>query len=509
MTDTPFIPNPALVRRVREAAYLTADNAHRYRPILRHFYEMHTAHRYWLAAGDVLTHVRAHFDPDYSDEQCEQDLRMLVDWGNLIAEQEKSRARTVEEFLRRRLRYQLTPYSIAFERLLQELEAARGTHGSLDASLLDSLWSHLDALRHILAQPIPSEPGYEYLKQVHHHWGEGYRYFERIVADANDYLAAMHRARPEDLHQLEVFLAYKDVLLRYLSAFINQLMDCAEKVRGMGRAMAAANTGPVLVGLLSLYATQYLPDPNGVLPESATVRARYQGELQALTDWFRRGGGVEMLRRVTADAIETVVRQTQRLMDRRRLGISRRRDLERLAGAFAACRSVEDAHRLAALALGCAAPRHVLGSEATFSMSDADSVWRQPADAVPLRPIQRGGRRPAPPPPGGAPRGGRPPVLGGGLARRPPAAGGGGGRLPHGDIRLGALHVPDPAVRSRLLTTLAACLASPEGTAVASDGSRIQLIPPRAGTTYGEMTGPDGVLVTPRFGLRRRQEGPA
>lgn len=492
-----------LTRRVSEAAYLTAENAYRYRPILRYFYTQHTAHRFWLTVAEVRDHIRAYFDPEYSDDQCEQDLAALVGWNNLMAEQEKSRARTVEEFLRRRLRYQLTPYSIAFERLLTELEQAHGTRGSLDASLLDILWDRLDALHHLVARGVPAQPDQGYLQQVRRLWLEAFGAFERIVNDANDYLAEMHRSRPDDLNRMEAFLAYKDVLIQYLSGFVNQLMDTAEKVRGLLAVWRRQRLAPVLLELLVGHDAAYLPGPDGQLPDPAVVRRHYAQQQEALAEWFRRGGGSDILRRVTADAIELVVRQTQRLMDRRRMGISRQRDLEQLARAFAACRALADAHRLAAVALGCALPRHVLGSAERFLMRDAGSVWEQEPDPVPLKRIQRGGRTRGAPAPIRDRQWEQQMVLLAELERRQQEAALWDRIFRGGEVDLGSLWVADPEVRVRLLEVLGRCLAAPDRTALASDGSPIRLLDPTPPGSYGEVVGPDGVLHTPRFRLRR------
>jgi hypothetical protein len=94
--------HPSLLKKVQEASYLTADNAHRYRPIMRHFYLQHGLHRYRLSLEEVRDFIRTNLDPAYTDEQAEQDLRQLVEWGALTAEQDRSRVRTVQDWLRRR-----------------------------------------------------------------------------------------------------------------------------------------------------------------------------------------------------------------------------------------------------------------------------------------------------------------------------------------------------------------------------------------------------------------------
>ena len=67
-----------LTRPLTEAKYLNADNADRYRSIMRIFYENYEKLRYWMYQEEVYTEMTA--DPyfaDYRMEQCQQDLAML------------------------------------------------------------------------------------------------------------------------------------------------------------------------------------------------------------------------------------------------------------------------------------------------------------------------------------------------------------------------------------------------------------------------------------------------
>lgn len=52
-----------------------------------------------------------HEDPyfsEYTQEQCQQDLTMLVSWGNLTAVQDTRKVTTIEEFKSKKFRYQLS-----------------------------------------------------------------------------------------------------------------------------------------------------------------------------------------------------------------------------------------------------------------------------------------------------------------------------------------------------------------------------------------------------------------
>lgn len=111
------------MKQVVEASYLTAPSAAQYRTILRFFYEQHERMRDYLTPEEVLQHLRSipQF-ADFEEEQLHQNLAKLVEWNNLLARQDMTNARTIEEYKKKRFRYQPTPYTIQIERMLIELE---------------------------------------------------------------------------------------------------------------------------------------------------------------------------------------------------------------------------------------------------------------------------------------------------------------------------------------------------------------------------------------------------
>lgn len=493
-----------LQRKVDEARYLTADNAHRYRPIMRLFYTRHMAHQYTLRMDDIFNHVRSHVEPAYTQEACEQDLRQLTEWGNLVSEQDRSRARTVEEFLRRHLNYQISPYGIAFERLLEELEQDTGTGGSLDVSLLERLLARLSDLAKLYQDhTIPLAP--PAAAQAYALWNEAFEAFDQSGERASDYLAALHRSRQEDLTDVEAFLAYKDVLVQYLNTFVTGLLDHGERIQALLTRWIRLGTDVKLIDSLVDYQTKHVPNSDGRLPTTDEVRQARFREWQALFAWFQTRGGLETLRRRTITTVERVVRQSHRVMDRR-AGLSRKRDLESLALAFMRCAGQDEAHRLAGAALACAAPKHLLGSAEVFRIESPGTMWEITPQDVDLRPIygrgqiQRGQSDPVP-----EHESAQQQVLWDEIGRRRREGQVWDELFQNGEVNLGRLHITDPAIRAPLLQVLARCLAASDWTTLAPDGSQISLHLPHGADT-GQFTGPDGVLALPQFVLKRRRD---
>ena len=98
-----------LIKPLTEARYLNAENADRYRCIMRIFYENYEKLRYWMYQDDVYEKmVTDPFFSDYRPEQCLQDLTMLTEWGNLNTTQDTKKVASIEEFKNRKYRYQMS-----------------------------------------------------------------------------------------------------------------------------------------------------------------------------------------------------------------------------------------------------------------------------------------------------------------------------------------------------------------------------------------------------------------
>lgn len=112
-----------LIKPVMEVKYLNADNADRYRCIMRIFFENYEKLKYRLYQEDVYEEMlKDSFFADYRPEQCLQDLTMLTEWGNLNPIQDTRKVASIAEFKNRKYRYQMSEYSVEIERLIIRLE---------------------------------------------------------------------------------------------------------------------------------------------------------------------------------------------------------------------------------------------------------------------------------------------------------------------------------------------------------------------------------------------------
>src|SRR5438445_7097300 len=129
-------------------SYLVNSNRIRwYRVIMRFFLQCHRdLYRYQLTAQEVRDSVRATFDPEYTLEQCQNDLKALKDWGNIASIYDSSRATSIASFLSPALLYQATPEGIAIETFLDEQARTSMGKGALRQGDLPRLWNSLQQL---------------------------------------------------------------------------------------------------------------------------------------------------------------------------------------------------------------------------------------------------------------------------------------------------------------------------------------------------------------------------
>src|SRR5699024_5029835 len=147
-----------MFKKVIEASYLTADTAWSYRAILRYCYIQHERMRDFLfpeEAYEYLTGLQV--CDDYAEEQLNRELVQVVRLNNLIARQEKGKARTKEELKKKLFRYQCTPYTVEFERMLQDMEKGGEVFGgSLEKKEFERLYQALYKVDTLLkATPLP------------------------------------------------------------------------------------------------------------------------------------------------------------------------------------------------------------------------------------------------------------------------------------------------------------------------------------------------------------------
>ncbi|RXZ82125.1 TIGR02677 family protein [Paenibacillaceae bacterium] len=359
------------LRGVPELKYVNAENVVRYRAIMRFFYHEYKRLRYWLKPEDVFEAVQAwKVWPEYTLEMCQNDLEQLVQWNNLTARHDGGRASTLEEYLKKKMQYLLRPYSIEIERLLETLEKVTGYGGSLEASLFDTIAEKLFAVR--------SEAGQMQPEAALELWNLLYRSFVSLHENAADYIASLQTAKAEEMLVTEAFLIFKEKLTDYLQNFIQALQRSAYKIEGnliqINDNVRDMFLELVVEGELNKPRLEDGPSKDELLEEMRqgwnNIRRWFIGEGTSPSE-------LTLLERATKDAIARIVRSAIRIQERKRSGLSRKKELEHLAKWFSSVESMGDAHCLSAFVFGLFPTRHLQGEDLRDSDRADMSSWEE------------------------------------------------------------------------------------------------------------------------------------
>ncbi|MFC4098472.1 TIGR02677 family protein [Paenibacillus xanthanilyticus] len=371
--------SPAGLRAVPELSYLTAQNVARYRAIMRFIYVEYQRLKYWLRPEEIYNGVLAWGVLDnYTLELCLSDLESLKGWGNLASRHDGGRALSLEEYMRKKSQYLLTPYAIEIERMLETLEKVKGYGGSLETTYFDTIAACIHEIRE---NAMLFEPGKALLN-----WEKLYEAFKTMHENAADFIASIHSIQAEEMMATEGFLALKDSLTNYLQHFVKGLQRSAYRIEGQ-----LLRVGD---GLRDVYLEKVLADeqtkPRLEQGKSAEeLWLEYRQGWNNLKRWFigdeQEPSELTLLEKATKDTIAKIVRSAVRLQERRRGGMSRRNDLETLGRRFAQMETLNDAHRLAAYAFGLFPSRHLQGHDERDTESADVSAWQVPPNVRLIR----------------------------------------------------------------------------------------------------------------------------
>src|SRR5690606_35056554 len=125
------------------------EKSDKYRAILRYFYIQHERLREFMFPEEVYAHLKhSPYFENYDMEELHSDLAALVKWGNLRAQQESGKVKTIEEFKKKRFRYQITPYTVEFERMLIRFEhQSEQFGGSLEKTQFERMYQTLQQIK--------------------------------------------------------------------------------------------------------------------------------------------------------------------------------------------------------------------------------------------------------------------------------------------------------------------------------------------------------------------------
>lgn len=341
------------LRRIPETAYLNAENTARYRAILHFCYRRHEHMQTFVYPEDIFRELtQTPFFHDYTEEQLAQDLAQLVDWQNLTAQQEVTRAKNIADFKRKRFRYQCTPYTVEIERMVEKLRGLGDSFGgSLETTQFDRLMGQLTSFLEQSAEQSD--------EQLYQTWTDLMHYFRTLVENASDYLAHLRSAKVEERMQTSAFLTYKEMFTQYLRSFVLGLQRMSQRVHVLLQQVKPETEQMLFDRLANRWQIIHALD-EGMSREAylAEVSERWQ----VLREWFLgteyHESELSVLGDETIETIRRITRFAQRIAQERQTLRSRKKEYLDLAGLFVACADQREAASLASVVFGASRARH-------------------------------------------------------------------------------------------------------------------------------------------------------
>lgn len=340
-----------LIKPISEVNYLRAENADRYRVIIRYFFYEYEKMRYWLFKEDVFEMMKLHeMFQDYTMEKCQSDLAALVEWGNLTAQQASFKANTLQEFQNKKFRYQLNEYTVVIERMTLRLENLEKEGASLEPTLLERIRNQIFKMNDMKGKSKEEVSGW---------WRSLNDDFIRLNHDYQDYIKTLNSAKAEQLMKSKEFLLFKDKLTMYLRTFIKNLQQHGMMIEEF---LLKVNEQEIN-DLLDKVVEYELSIPRiGDNIKEGEIRENCRGRWSSLYHWFvgdDNGNEVDHLYDITNEIIRRITRYAMQIGELYNQGANKKEEYRHIAKMFNKCESMNDAHCLSALVFGVDSCMHL------------------------------------------------------------------------------------------------------------------------------------------------------
>lgn len=341
-----------LIKQIDEMRYITAENAWRYRTILRFFYLQYEKMKYWMYKEEVFQELKAHDEfKDYTMETCRQDLDVLISWKNLVAVQDTAKVATVEEFKNKQFRYELSDYSVEIERLTIRLENLFVESASLEPSLLERIKEQIEKLTEMVSK---SE------KEVGVWWGSLNNDFKRLNQNYQDYIRDLYGVKADELMKTSQFLVFKDKFIEYLRDFIKSLQYNSSHIEYI---LANLKDDQVYAVLHKAFLHEKSIPRIDMKVDDDMLKDNIYGRWESLKNWFLAPPGgeseAEKLLNITNEIIRKITRFASQIAESRNSAANRKEEYRKLCDMFLKCGSIEEAHKLSSVSFGIFSMKHI------------------------------------------------------------------------------------------------------------------------------------------------------
>lgn len=363
-----------LIKPIKEVNYLRVENVDRYRIIIRYFFREYERINYWLYKEDIYKiMMETGRYPEYTLEQCQNDLQSLVDWGNLTARQDSNKVKTIEDFKNKKYRYQLNEYTVEIERMTLRLEKLEVEGASLEPTLLERIYNSL-----LEIDKMKSLDGY----QIYGWFNSLMNDFIRLNQNYQDYIKTLNSAKAEELMKTTEFLIFKDKLVSYLRTFVIVIQEKGTLITYLLNNIKKEN----IEHLLFESAKYELTIPRlDIELEFEKVYENFQSKWTNLYYWFvgkNDRSEVDYLYDMTNEIIRKMTRYAQQIVEMNNRGSNRKEQYIYLAKIFGNCKSLVEAHKLSAFVFGVEDCIHLDHIQPRLSDDINNGVFNEPPSSI-------------------------------------------------------------------------------------------------------------------------------
>lgn len=377
-----MITEEKLRKPMLEAKYLNVENTDRYRPIIRLFYLNYEKLKYWMYQEEVYEELKDDsYFADYTPEQCQQDLAALTAWGNLVTIQDTRKVTTIEEFKNKKFRYQLSESAVEIERMVIRVENLFIEGSSLEPTLLERLRISLGKIDEITRESD---------ERIYSWWNDLNNDFIRLNQNYQDYMRELNSVKAEEMMKTREFLVFKDRLIEYLRSFVKSLQINVSVIEQYLRGVKTETIQEILQKV-----TEYeLSIPRiDVEVDEQMIYDKMSGRWNSIFEWFSGKEGVESeagkVFDTTNEIIRKITRYATRISEMSNSGSNRREEYNKVSKMFSKCRTIQEAHRLAALVFGVEKTLHLKGEFKRETDSINSSVFDEKPHVVTVTPRVR------------------------------------------------------------------------------------------------------------------------
>lgn len=340
-----------LQTEITEVKYLSTENTYRYRPIMRFFFRKFEQSSNWLYKEEVYEELKDKIS-DYTIEDLERDLSVLVDNKSLTTVQDVKNIQTLDDFKNKKFRYQITDYGVEIERLTIQLEELEVHVASLSPKRFEVLKDLIGELLDINGM------SYTDFNEL---WKRIISEFKDLNQNYQDFLKKFQESKTEELLESVVFLEYKNKMIIYLQDFIRGYLTNGFKIRDIILSLDEDIDEKIVSKLEENQRNEFNLNLDFNYSKFNDLN---RGRWTSIKRWFTQVNGMsegDRLLEVTNQIITQITKCAANLIELHGNMITRKEEYKHLANLFDRISNINDAHKLSSTVFGVSSVVHFKG----------------------------------------------------------------------------------------------------------------------------------------------------